>query len=75
MGNAIPQNMVYMNVRTLLERVAPVMIDSEAIEALMDFVGETINDRNDASLRVDNAVQKSMKLLQVHLFLEYNNEY
>ena len=65
MGNPVPQNFVYMNVRTLLERVAPVMIDQEAIETLMDFVDEVIHDRNDATMRVDHAVQKAIKLLQV----------
>ena len=65
MGNPVPQNFVYINVRTLLERVAPVMVDRQAIEFLIDFTEEVIHDRNDATMRVDQAVVKAMKLLQV----------
>ena len=65
MGNPVPQNFVYLNARMLLERVAPVMIDREAIESLMDFTEEIIHDRNDATMRVENAIGKSMELLQV----------
>ena len=65
MGNPIPQNYLYTNVKLLLERVAPLMIDSMAIMALVKFVDEAVGGMGDICDEMADAVTCGMKLLLV----------
>ncbi|XP_025084821.1 sister chromatid cohesion protein PDS5 homolog A-like [Pomacea canaliculata] len=58
------QNTFYYNlVKSLLERVAPVMIDSSAVLHLVKLVDELITGRGPLADLVDNAPSKGIKLL------------
>ena len=67
----MPQNTVYMTVKALLERMAPVLIDGMAVSALLGLADATIksslNDDDDMESVVDadNPVSAGMKLLLV----------
>jgi len=67
----VPQNTVYMTVKGLLERMAPVLIDGMAITALLGLVDTSIksslNDEDDIDGVIDaeNPVGAGMKLLFV----------
>ena len=65
MGNDIPQNYLCGTVRTLLERVAPVMIDSTAIKALLRLLDDAINGLGEHVDDIPNNVESGMKLLHV----------
>ena len=65
MGNPIPQNHLYTHVKMLLERVAPVMIDNQAIVALMKIIDDSIRGLNEIGDDVMNASEKGLKLLLV----------
>lgn len=67
----MPQNAVYMTVKGLLERMAPVLIDGMAVSSLLSLVDTSIksslNDEDDTESVVDadNSVGAGMKLLLV----------
>lgn len=65
MGSPIPQNILYSQVKTLLERVAPVMIDVLAVKALMTFVADSVTGIGESVEDIPNATEKGMKLLLV----------
>ncbi len=65
MGNPVPQNYKYGNVKTLLGRIAPVMIDSIAIKALMKFIDDAVNGIGEMVEDIEEPVEKGMKLLLV----------
>ena len=67
----MPQNAVYMTVKALLERMAPVLIDGMAVSALLGLVDASIksslNDEDEAETVTDaeDPVGAGMKLLLV----------
>jgi sister-chromatid-cohesion protein PDS5 len=61
LGNPLPQNFVYTNVKLLLERIAPLMIDVNAIEALVAYVEEALQGKLEE--RVKDAGLCGMRLL------------
>ncbi|KAK2159284.1 hypothetical protein LSH36_155g04017 [Paralvinella palmiformis] len=63
MGNPIPQNHLYTHVKMLLERVAPVMIDNQAVVSLMKIIDDSICGLNEIGDDVMNASEKGLKLL------------
>ena len=65
MGNPIPQNHIYGNVKLLLERVAPVMIDKAAIQVLMDYIEDGVRGVGEITEEVPHATENGMKLLKV----------
>lgn len=66
------QNTFYYNlVKSLLERVAPVMIDSSAVLHLVKLVDELITGRGPLADLVDNAPSKGIKLLLVSCHRKY----
>ena len=65
MGNAVPTNQLYTNVKTLLERVAPVMIDNLAITALVEHLHDAITGTINLRKEVPDIIEKGMKLLLV----------
>lgn len=64
-GKGVSGNLFYSNVKTLLERVAPVMIDQEAIEAIVFYLDDAINGLNLIGDEVPDVLEKGMKLLFV----------
>ena len=64
-GNPIQQNYLYTNVKMILERVAPVMIDCNAVKALMKFIEDAVNGLGEICDEVPDAIEKGMKLLLV----------
>lgn len=70
MGAPPGQNQFYYNlVKSLLERVAPVMIDAIAIKELVGLVGELLTGFGPVADTVENASEKGIKLLLVRLVL------
>lgn len=65
MGTHVPNNYMYTNVKMLLERVAPLMIDGTAIQALVTFVDEAVRGLGEICDEVPDAIQNGMKLLLV----------
>lgn len=71
LGNPVPQNTLYMTVKVLLERTAPVLIDGFAVTALLKLVDNAVSsktsavDPSDAAVDVPNRVESGMKLLLV----------
>ena len=71
LGNPVPQNALYMTVKFLLERTAPVLIDGFAITGLLKLINNAISskvsadDSQDSLLDVPNSVELGMKLLLV----------
>jgi len=71
LGNPVPQNAVYMTVKALLERMAPVLIDGMAVASLLGLVDTSIksslNDEDEAEtvIDADDPVGAGMKLLLV----------
>jgi len=67
----VPQNTVYMSVKALLERMAPVLIDGMAVSALLGLVDAAIKsslseeDDIESVIDADNPVGAGMKLLLV----------
>ena len=63
LGNPVPQNTLYMTVKVLLERIAPVLIDGFAITSLLKLVdnSESTGELSD----IPNVVATGMKLLLV----------
>jgi len=67
----VPQNTVYMSVKALLERMAPVLIDGMAVSALLGLVDTAIksslseDDDIENVIDADNPVGAGMKLLLV----------
>lgn len=73
-GSPPGQNQFYYNlVKSLLERVAPVMIDAVAIKELVGLVGELLTGFGPVADTVENASEKGIKLLLVCLVLCQNN--
>jgi hypothetical protein len=66
-GKCVSGNVYYANVKTLLERVAPVMIDKEAIDSLVNFMDDAINGLNEISDEIPDVVEKGTKLLYVSI--------
>jgi len=71
LGNPVPQNAMYMTVKILLERTAPVLIDGLAITSLLKLVDNAVASKmssdETAIIDVPNAVESGMKLLLVRL--------
>ena len=72
MGNPVPQNFLYTNIKQLLERIAPVMIDSSAIVALVTHIESILptGDADDAEadrLGDSENLESGMKLLLVSI--------
>ena len=65
MGNAIPQNYLYGNVKMLMERVAPVMIDTTAINALMRYIDDAVSGIGELCDDIPKPIESGMKLLLV----------
>ena len=65
MGNAVPTNGLYTNVKTLLERVAPVMIDMDAMDALVAYLDDAVNGLQEINDDIPDVVEKGMGLLAV----------
>lgn len=70
MGNPVPQNFLYTNIKQLLERIAPVMIDNSAIVALVTHIEGILptGDADDAEtdrLGDSENLESGMKLLLV----------
>ena len=65
MGQAVPTNALYTNVKTLLERVAPVMIDLDAMTALVTLLDDAVNGLREINDDIPDVVSKGMKLLSV----------
>ena len=65
LGNPTPQNYVYSTVKVLLERIAPVMIDSVAIQELVSFVSDAVKGTGAICDEIPNATENGMKLLLV----------
>lgn len=68
MGNPVPQNFLYTNIKQLLERIAPVMIDNSAIVALVTHIEGILptGDADDAEtdrLGDSENLESGMKLL------------
>ena len=72
MGNSIPQNYLYGNVKILMERVAPVMIDSNAIVALMKFIEEAVDGVGEVIEDIPKPIESGMKLLLVSTLFHVN---
>ena len=73
MGNPVPTNYLYTNVKLLLERVAPVMIDGAAVIALVKYMDEAVRAKlfDEAFELADdlpNAIECGMKLLLVSCY-------
>ena len=72
LGNPTPQNYVYSTVKVLLERIAPVMIDSVAIQELVSFVSDAVKGTGQICDEIPNATENGMKLLlvgrEIHFF-------
>ena len=64
-GNPIPQNTMYTTVKTLLERVAPVMIDCAAVQEVLKFIDDAVLGLGEINEEVPHAVEKGMKLLLI----------
>ncbi|KAK7496569.1 hypothetical protein BaRGS_00012221, partial [Batillaria attramentaria] len=65
-GTPPGQNQFYYNlVKSLLERVAPVMIDTAAIQELVKQVKELLSGFGPLADTVDNASEKGIKLLMI----------
>ena len=47
MGNPTPQNVFYTCIKTFLERIAPVLIDSKSMRTLLQMVTSQINGTSD----------------------------
>jgi len=86
LGNPVPQNTVYMTVKALLERMAPVLIDGMAVSALLGLVEASIksslNDEDEIGTVIDaeDPVGAGMKLLLVRdystsRFMIYYNKF
>ncbi|XP_071087825.1 sister chromatid cohesion protein PDS5 homolog B-like [Haliotis cracherodii] len=56
-------NYMYNLVKSLLERIAPVMIDAVAMEKLVNHVNETLTGLGENMEGIHNAGEKSVKLL------------
>ncbi|XP_041360337.1 sister chromatid cohesion protein PDS5 homolog A-B-like isoform X3 [Gigantopelta aegis] len=56
-------NFLYNLVKSLLERVAPVMIDAVAIEKLVKHIDQVLNGQSNCLDGVENAGEKSVELL------------
>lgn len=66
LGNPTPQNTLYMTVKILLERTAPVLIDGLAIGSLIKLVSSAITTSSkDEFSDMPRAVESGMKLLLV----------
>ena len=65
MGNAVPTNPLYTNVKTLLERIAPVMIDKVAITALVKHLHDAMTGSSKLRKEIPGVLEKGMKLLLV----------
>ena len=74
MGNSIPQNFLYGNVKMLMERVAPVMIDATAIVALLKFIEEAVDGVGEICEEIPKPIESGMKLLLVCLYFRLGNE-
>ena len=64
-GNPVPSNVMYNTVKVLLERIAPVMIDSIAIQDLVNFVSQAVKGSGDICDDIPEATENGMKLLLV----------
>ncbi|KAK2179962.1 hypothetical protein NP493_464g01004, partial [Ridgeia piscesae] len=62
-GNPVPSNVMYNTVKVLLERIAPVMIDSIAIQDLVTFVSQAVKGSGDICDDIPEATENGMKLL------------
>ncbi len=51
--------------RTLLERCVPVMIDGEAVKALLSYIDDAAQGVGDISDEVSDATDSGLKLIQV----------
>ena len=58
-------NFLYNLVKSLLERVAPVMIDAVAIEKLVKHIDQVLNGQSEVMNGVENAGEKSVELIFV----------
>ena len=59
------QNVYYNTIKSLLERVAPVMIDASAVDKLVNHVDDSVRGLGIITEGIDNAAEKSVKLLVV----------
>ncbi|KAK3099941.1 hypothetical protein FSP39_012194 [Pinctada imbricata] len=57
------QNLFYNSVKSLLERIAPVMIDAEAIDMLVKHVDESVRGLGIMTEGIDSAAEKGVRLL------------
>ena len=63
------QNLFYNSVKSLLERIAPVMIDSEAIDQLVKHVDESVRGLGLITDGIDSPGEKGVRLLMVSISL------
>ena len=75
LGNPTPQNYVYSTVKVLLERIAPVMIDSVAIQELVSFVSDAVKGTGAICDEIPNATENGMKLLLVGRRARYRQQF
>ncbi|XP_052089620.1 sister chromatid cohesion protein PDS5 homolog B-like isoform X2 [Mytilus californianus] len=59
------QNIYYNTIKSLLERVAPVMIDVSAVDQLVSHVDDSVRGLGIITEGIDGAAEKSVKLLMV----------
>lgn len=71
MGNPVPNNFLYTNVKQLLERIAPVMIDGSAVMALASHIKEIMENKDGSEMDShspsgsDDSLESGMNLLLV----------
>ncbi|XP_064636358.1 sister chromatid cohesion protein PDS5 homolog A-like [Lineus longissimus] len=63
-GHPTPQNVFYTSVKMLMERIAPVHIDVNAMKILMKLVNDSVSGIADIDDDVHDCGYKGMKLLQ-----------
>ena len=76
LGSPIMTNLYYNTVKQLLERISSVMIDHEAIKALLDIVSDALKGGeiiDELGLDADTAGEKGLRLLVVLSFVFPNH--
>lgn len=69
LGNPVPNNFLYTNVKQLLERIAPVMIDGSAVMALASHIKEIMENKDGSEMDShspsgsDDSLESGMNLL------------
>ena len=60
---------MYSNVKMLLERIAPVMIDNLAVQAYLDVIDKVLNNDEELCKALpEEPSEKAMKLLLVSIW-------